>query len=144
VTLSPGLYIVNGPVHFGNGSTVSASGVTIVSSGTLTLDGSVPLTWTAPTSGSTSGGLPGVAYVSTTTGTTTLGGSGSLTITGVMYTPHSFMSISGAATYGATSCLEVVVSTITVSGSGALGGSCSSMGTIGWGSSVKTTVALVQ
>ncbi len=146
VTLSPGLYVVNGNVHFGNGSTVSAAGVTIVSSGTLTLDGSVPLTWSAPTSTSTSGGLPGVAYVSTTTGTTTLGGSGSLTITGVLYTPNSAMSISGAATYGATSCLEVVVSTITVTvtGSGSLGGSCTSMGTIGWGSSTKKTVALVQ
>ena len=144
VTLSPGLYIVNGPVHFGNGSTVSAAGVTIVSSGTLTIDGSVPVTWSSPTSTSTSGGIPGVAYVSTTTGTTTLGGSGSLTITGVLYTPNSAMSIQGAATYGATSCLEVVVNTLSVVGSGNLGGSCSSMGTIGWGSSTTTTVALVQ
>ena len=144
VTLSPGLYIVNGNVNFGAGSTVAASGVTIVSSGTLSISGSVPVTWTAPTTTSTSG-IPGIAYVTTSTGSVSLGGSGSLSITGVVYAPNAPMTISGAASYGTTSCLEVVVNTLTLTGSGAFSSSgCSSLGALSFGSINSSTASLVQ
>jgi hypothetical protein len=144
LTMQPGLYVVNGNISWGNSGVISAAGVTIVSSGTLTVSGSAKVTLSAPGTTPTGSAVSGVAYVSTTTGATSFGGSGTMLLTGVFYTPNSAMTVSGSASYGADDCLELVAKTVTVTGSGTIGGGCSTLGAISFGSTNATTIALVQ
>jgi hypothetical protein len=143
LTMQPGLYIVNGNLSF-SGKSIAGSGVTIVSSGTMSVSGSTAVTLSAPGTTPTGGAVSGVGFVTTSTGTVDLSGSGGLMLTGVIYAPKALINISGSAGYGSTSCLELISNTITISGSASLGGSCTSMGALAYGASNATTVALVQ
>ena len=59
VSLNPGLYIVNGPISFEAQANVSGTGVTIVSSGDVTMDGKAQINLSAG-SDATGGAIPGV------------------------------------------------------------------------------------
>lgn len=144
LTLKPGLYMVNGDVSFSGNAKVSAAGVTIVSSGKLSITGNGNVTWSAPGTTPTGSAVPGIAYVSNSNGAMAIGGNGTLLMTGVVYTPNAAATMAGNASYSGTACLELIVSTLTVNGNGTVGGSCSSMGALGFGSSTAATVALVQ
>jgi hypothetical protein len=144
LTMQAGLYLVNGNISIGNSAIVGGSGVTIVSSGTLSVTSSAAVTLSAPGTSPTGSAISGVAYVSTSTGAMQFGSSGSTLVTGVVYAPNAAMTVSGAASYGSNDCFELLAKTVTLSGSPTLGGNCSSMGALSFSASAATTVALVQ
>jgi hypothetical protein len=133
LTLSPGLYTVNGPVSVSGSATVTGSGVTIVTSGTVTLSGSGVVTLTAPGTSPTSGAVPGFVLIGTGSGAWSYSGSGDGNLTGVLYAPNAGMSFSGSSASSPSSCLEVVVSTASLSGSATLSAACSSFGITNFG-----------
>jgi Flp pilus assembly protein TadG len=127
MTLNPGLYIVNGNISIGNGATVTGAGVTIVTSGTVSFGGGANVTLSAPISGTTSGGIPGVLIAGNSASTDTLSNGMKPTLTGVIYYPNGTMSISGGVSVG-NGCLEVIAGSLSISNGSSFGSSCSSYG----------------
>jgi hypothetical protein len=146
VTINPGLYIINGDVNLGGSATITGNGITIISSGTLSDTGSSSVTISAPRTGSTHGGIPGVLFASRSTSDSSFTGSTSLPFAGLIYYPNGTMAFSGGSTPGSTGCSEVVAGTIKLTGSSNLSVTgCASYGTQSFGSLPSTTsVALVQ
>jgi Flp pilus assembly protein TadG len=145
VTLSPGLYVIKGPIQIGASGTVTGTGVTIVNNGTLGINGAAKVTLTAPTLASaTLGAVPGVLFAnnvnnttsSTMTGLITAGGTA--TLGGVIYFPKSNFGISGGAFSGGgtSNCLEIIANAISITAGATMTNSgCSAMGaaTVGSG-----------
>jgi Flp pilus assembly protein TadG len=127
ITLNPGLYIVNGNISVGQGATVTGVGVTIVTSGTVSFGGGSTVTLSAPLSGTTSGGIPGVLIAGNSTSTDTLSNGMKPTLTGVLYYPNGTMAVSGGVSVG-NGCLEVIAGTLSISNGASFGSSCSSYG----------------
>lgn len=144
LTLNPGLYVVDGTVSVGNSAAMSGSGVTIVASGAITFSGAGTIKLTAPGTSPTGSAVPGVVLAGTSTSTTQFGNSASPKLTGVIYYPNGNLTISGAVSYGSTSCLEFIGKTLTLTGSASFSSSCSSLGAATFGSVSGATTALVQ
>ena len=144
VTLSPGLYIINGPISLSGNTTISGSGVTIISSGSVTAANYVSLTLTAPGTSPTGSAVPGIAMAGTGS-SVSFSGSGNFPFTGVVYFPNASLSASGYSAFGSSSCAELIAGSLTLSGSANFSGSCSSYGAPSYGSLPSTTsVSLVQ
>jgi Flp pilus assembly protein TadG len=146
LSLSPGLYIVNGPISLGAQGSISGSNVTIVTSGTVDVAGGSTLTLSAATTAqATAGAIPGIVFAGTNSGAVTIAGNASSRYTGVVYFPHADLKFSGTSSAGSTGCLQVIASTIVLSGNTQLASSCSQYGTNNYGSlPAARTVALVQ
>jgi hypothetical protein len=127
MTLNPGLYIVNGNINISNGATVTGAGVTIVTSGTVSFGGGATVTLSAPLSGTTSGGIPGVLIAGNSASTDTLSNGMKPTLTGVVYYPNGTMAISGGVSVG-NGCLEMIAGSLSISNGSSFGSSCSSYG----------------
>jgi Flp pilus assembly protein TadG len=123
VTMNPGLYIVNGNVSIGNQATVTGSGVTIVTSGSVSFAGGSSVTLSAPLSGATSGAIPGVLIAGNSTGSDTLSNGMVPTLTGVIYYPNGTISIVGGVHAG-NSCLELLAGSISFSNGSGFAASC--------------------
>ncbi len=141
--LGAGTYTVAGNFALGTGGgggTVTGSGVTIITSGSFTVAaGYSNVTLTAPASGTlqglvVAGNGPGGASFSE-------GASGN-SLSGVFYFPIAPITLSGAGSVGngAGQCLELIGSTITLSGGSALASTCAGLA----GSSSGGLVVLVQ
>ncbi len=128
ITMEPGLYIVNGNISTGQGATVTGTGVTIVTSGTVSFGGGSTVTLSAPVENTTTGGIPGVLIAGNSTGTDTLSNGMEPTLTGVIYYPNGTMSISGGVKVG-NNCLEVIAGSLSISGGSTFGATCSQYGT---------------
>jgi hypothetical protein len=100
--------------------------VTIITSGNVSLSGSGAVTLTAPSSG-----IPGVLLITTTTGTVSFSGGMALTLTGVVYAPNASFSWSGNSQTAST-CLEFIVRSASISGTASLSGNCVSLGALGF------------
>ena len=146
LTLAPGLYVVNGPISIGAGASVTGSGVTIVTSGDVTIDGHAKVTLTAATTANAAGGaIPGVVFAGTSAGSVKVTGTSTSTITGLVYFPNADLRFSGTSNGGTDGCLQVIASTIVVVGTTDLASRCEGFGLIDYGSLPSSkTVALVQ
>jgi hypothetical protein len=141
--LGAGTYTVAGNFSLGaggGGGNVTGSGVSIITSGTFSVAaGYSNVTLTAPASGTMQGlvvagnGLGGASF--------TEGASGNA-LSGVFYFPSAPITLSGAGSVGngASQCLELIGSTITLSGGSALASTCAGLA----GTSSGGQVVLVQ
>lgn len=142
-TLGAGTYTIAGNVALGvggGGGTVTGSAVTVITSGTFSVAaGYSNVTLTAPTSGTlqnlvvASNGAGGASF--------TEGASGNA-LSGAFYFPDAPVTLSGAGSVGngAGQCLELIGSTITLSGGSDLASACTGLG----GSASGGKVVLVQ
>jgi hypothetical protein len=142
-TLGAGAYTVAGNFALGaggGGGNVTGSGVSIITSGAFSVAaGYSSVTLTAPSSGT----LDGLVVVSNGAGGASFseGASGN-SLAGVFYFPSGPITLSGAGSVGngAGQCLELIGSTIALSGGSALASTCSGLA----GSSSGGSVVLVQ
>ncbi len=148
-TLNPGTYIVNGPITFDSQATVQGNGVTIIASGSVTVNGGATLNLAAPTGddgeegeGGASG-IPGVVLASPSTTSATINGGSSSAFQGAIYFPNSNITFTGNSANGANGCTQVIAYSITFKGSATLGSSCNNAGTTPI-NSANSGVALVQ
>jgi Flp pilus assembly protein TadG len=144
VTLQPGIYYVNGNISLGAQASVSGSGVTIVTSGALSMTGGAALTVSAATSGSTSGAIPGVVFEGNSTSASSFGGNSSPSMTGVVYDPNADLTFGGTAQGGTSGCLEVIAKSVTLHGNASMASNCSAYGALSFSSDNTTPVTLVQ
>jgi hypothetical protein len=144
LTLNPGLYIINGPITFSGSTTLTGTGVTIISSGAINAGGGFTANLSAPGTSPTGGGVPGI-LMATTANSVNFSGGFNFPYNGVLYFPNASVSMSGSTTMGSTGCAELIGGTLTFSGSANFGGSCTSYGAPSYGSLPSTsTVSLVQ
>jgi Flp pilus assembly protein TadG len=134
VTLNPGLYVfdqgsftVNGQATVTNstgpsqldGVTLAFTSSTMSNYATATINGGANLNLTAPKSGSTSGGVPGVLFYgdrNMPVGTSfKLNGGSTQNFTGAIYLPKAALSYAGGAS--STGCTQLVADTIKFTGS---------------------------
>jgi Flp pilus assembly protein TadG len=144
VNMSPGLYVINGPISFSGTTVINGSGVTIVSSGSINVGGTFTGNLSAPGTSPTGGAVPGVLMASTGSSVSFSGGF-SFPYTGVLYFPNAAVSLSGSTTLGSSGCAELMGGSLTLSGAATFSGNCSSYGAPSFGSIPATSsVALVQ
>ncbi|MGJ5203212.1 TadE/TadG family type IV pilus assembly protein [Bradyrhizobium sp. HKCCYLR20261] len=115
LTLSPGLYIVKGTMTFNSGWTVTGNGVTFYladQNATLTFNGNVNATLSAPTTGTYANIL---IYEPNGLSTTNLpiNGSSSSSYTGLMYLPSRNVTINSVSTMSSNS-VTMVFNTLTL------------------------------
>ncbi len=147
-TLQPGTYVVNGPVTFDSQATIGGSGVTIVTSGTVTVNGGATVNLSAPSGNGDdeedgSAGLPGILLASPNAASATINGGSSQTLQGAIYFPNTNITFTGNSINGASGCTQVIGYTVTFRGSANLGSSCANAGTTAI-NSVGSGVVLVQ
>ena len=142
-TLGAGTWTITGNVSLGaggGGGTVTGSGVSLITSGTFSVAaGYSNVTLTAPTSGTlqnlvvASNGVGGASFSE--------GASGN-SLSGAFYFPSGPITLSGAGNVGngTGQCLELIGSTITLSGGSALASTCAGLG----GAAAGGSVVLVQ
>ena len=142
----PGLYYVKGNISLSGQSTLAANGVTIVSAGTLDLSGGTVSTFTAPTTDdvTSTGGLPGILFASSSTSSSSFTGNAAVPYTGLIYYPKGQVRFTGNATDGSSGCSEIIADSVTLTGNANLGSNCSQYGTKTFGSALTYSVALVE
>jgi hypothetical protein len=149
VTFNPGIYYVEGGSFTSNGNSatrLSGSGVTFVLTkngaagavATLAISGQATITLTAPATGSTKGIVFFQDRTAPNSGTNTISGNGTVTITGAYYFPKQTVSISGNGV-SASPCTELVANIVIDTGNGVFSNNCSSVGLPG-----STVTQLVQ
>lgn len=154
---APGGYVFNGNMNFSSGNmTFSGTGVTIYTTGTFSGGSSFSMTLTAPSStvepSPTTAGpwqIAGVALAGGGTNSTTfsLSGSSTFNIDGVVYFPNAAFTGSGSDTIGSSSgsCLEMIFSTISLSGATNIASSgCSGLNALAYTSVPATTSTTTQ
>ena len=128
----PGLYTVNGAISVaGNsGTIVSGSGITIVSTGPLSISGNFnndAVTLTAPTVGTVqNGAIPGVLFATSSSQPDTVGGNAPVPFTGLLYMPNAALSFAGTPTSGGQGCAKIIAQSVSVVGNSTLESTCSS------------------
>ncbi len=128
VTLSPGVYVLQGNLKINAGAVISGSGVTIYMAGsnTVSMNGNATVTLSAPTSGTYSGML----FYGDRTGTaaqSTFNGTATSLLTGAIYFPKQQVNYLGNFS-GESGCTQVVADTIQWSGNATINQDCSSLG----------------
>jgi hypothetical protein len=147
VYLGAGTYTVTGAVTIARsgGASLNGNEISIVASGALNVGaGYTEVDMLAPTTitSSTVGEASTILLASNST-TTSVVSSGTSTLTGdvgAIYTPNASFALSGAILTGATSCLQLVASSITISGNSNLGTNCPSLGS----TTASGSVSVVQ
>jgi hypothetical protein len=114
LSLSPGVYIINGDFSMSGSSGISGTGVTFYVTGSLSLAGSGVMNITAPTSGTYDGILYFQARNDTNVAKFT-GGSGS-TVGGVFYAPNAEFDYTGGT--GQQVSADFVVKSFKIKGNG--------------------------
>jgi Flp pilus assembly protein TadG len=145
VTLTPGIYYVNGDISLGAQASVTGSGVTIIASGSLSMNGGASLTISAATTAAAqNGAIPGIVFASKSTSSSSFQGNTDPSLTGVVYYPKGSMDFGGTAQGGSNGCLEVIASSVTLHGTPNLASKCTSYGTLTFASENKAPVVLAQ
>ncbi|MFT8420966.1 MAG: pilus assembly protein TadG-related protein [Gluconacetobacter sp.] len=109
-TLMPGIYYISGDFTVNAGTTLTGTGVTIIASGNVAIDGSASLHLAAPVTGASAGLLFASAgsLFQFTGGTAT-------TLTGAIYAPQASLVIDGDNGMAAD-CLYAVAASVTFKG----------------------------
>ena len=128
VTLSPGVYVVQGDLKINANAAITGAGVTIFMSGssTVSMNGNASVKLSAPTSGAYSG----VLFYGDRTGiaaSSTFNGTADSLLTGAIYFPKQQVSYLGNFS-GNSGCTQVVANTIQWSGSTTINQDCTSLG----------------
>ncbi|WP_189350144.1 MULTISPECIES: pilus assembly protein TadG-related protein [unclassified Mesorhizobium] len=128
VTLSPGVYVLEGNLKINAGAVIQGDGVTIYMAGsnTVSMNGNATVTLSAPTSGTYSG----VLFYGDRTGTTaqsTFNGTADSLLTGAIYFPRQQVNYLGNFS-GVNGCTQVVADTIQWSGNSTINQDCTSLG----------------
>jgi Flp pilus assembly protein TadG len=137
-TFQPGVYYIDGSFTLSGSVTANGTGVTFFMPGgnTVSFTGSSAATFAAPTSGTYSG-IVFFGAGGDSGSNNKFTGSGTSTITGVLYFPKQTVTYTGGSV-GGTNCTQIVADMITVSGSAYFSSSC-----VGDGM-VTNTVQLVE
>jgi hypothetical protein len=139
VTLAPGLYIINGAMTVGGGTSISGTGVTFYfpsPSGSFTLANGATLSLTAPTTGTYEGML--LWEASGNTNQMTFAGGTISTLEGVIYAPSAQLSLTNGVV--TTVYVDLVVNSLSISGNNSFQSYASLPGV----SSPITSVRLVE
>ena len=128
VTLSPGVYVVQGDLKINANAAIIGSGVTIFMSGssTVSMNGNASVKLSAPTSGTYSG----VLFYGDRTGSSassTFNGTADSLLTGAIYFPKQQVNYLGNFS-GNSGCTQIVANTIQWSGSTTVNQDCTSLG----------------
>ena len=142
VTMAPGTYIVNGAISFGSQAQISGTGVTIISSSTVTINGGATVNLTAPLANAAVG-VPGVVMASNSSSGSKINGGSSSAFQGALYFPNSNIEFTGNSANGGNGCAQVVAYTVTFKGSATLGSNCNGAG-VATINSASNGVALVE
>jgi hypothetical protein len=119
LTMQPGVYVINGAFSQTGSGSISGSGVTVYlapPNGSLSLTGSGALNITAPTSG----GYDGILFFEDPSDSNSMKitGSGASDMEGIFYAPAASLSLTGSA--GSTFYADLVVSSLSLTGSGTM------------------------
>ena len=145
VSMAPGLYYVHGNISVGDQGSLSGTGVTIVTSGSLTMLGGANLTLSAATTtDSQQGAIPGILFAGNSLAASSFNGNTSPSMTGVVYYPNGALDFGGTAKGGSSGCLQVIASSVALKGTSGLASNCSSYGTLGFNSDNSVAGTLVQ
>lgn len=128
-TFGSGSYVIKGNFTNNTGGTMTGVDVSFGLGGTFALSGGTSLNLAAPGAAS-SYGIPGLLLATKSTADTSIGGGSSNQYAGLIYAPKSDMSISGGASMSASgsACMMLIVSTLSMTGSGATStGTCSAL-----------------
>lgn len=115
ITLTPGLYIINGGFSFTGSGVVNGTGVTFYlapPNGSASLTGSGQLNISAPTSGTWNGLL--FYEDASDTNSMKISGSSASTIAGIFYAPSAQLTVTGSS--GAQIYADLVVSALSMTG----------------------------
>lgn len=128
VTLSPGVYVVQGDLKINANAAITGSGVTIFMSGSsiVSMNGNASVKLSAPTSGIYSG----VLFYGDRAGnsaSSTFNGTADSLLTGAIYFPKQQVNYLGNFS-GNSGCTQVVANTIQWSGSATINQDCTSLG----------------
>jgi Flp pilus assembly protein TadG len=117
VSLSPGMYFINGGFNLGANSNLSGTGVTFDLLGATSMGGNANLNVSAPT---TSGTYDGILFYqpSTNINPLSLTGTSSATLKGIIYAPSATVSLTGNA--GANIYVDFVVNRLSLIGDASL------------------------
>ncbi|UCI33759.1 TadE/TadG family type IV pilus assembly protein [Mesorhizobium sp. B4-1-4] len=128
VTLSPGVYVVQGNFKINANAIVAGAGVTIFMAGssTVSMNGNATVNLSAPTSGTYSGVLMYGDRMGTG-GQNTFNGTADSLLTGALYFPKQQVNYLGNFS-GNGGCTQVVADTIQWSGNSTINQDCSSLG----------------
>ncbi|MBZ9794811.1 pilus assembly protein TadG-related protein [Mesorhizobium sp. ES1-4] len=128
VTLSPGVYVVQGNLKINANAAITGSGVTIFMAGssTVSMNGNATVNLSAPTSGAYSGVL---MYGDRTGagGQSTFNGTADSLLTGALYFPKQQVNYLGNFS-GKNGCTQVVANLIQWSGNSTIDQDCTSLG----------------
>jgi hypothetical protein len=153
LTLNPGLYTVNGAVNFaGGGLKVNPGGVTIVSTGAVTIANGVSVTGfsAATNSSATNGAIAGVLLATSASGSSAVqfAGGTNFAFTGLIYVPNGTFNVSNGVANNSSGCAEVVAADVTLAGGSTFASNCSSysngLSTIYSEDTTTTLAALLQ
>ena len=145
VSLAPGIYYVHGDISVDAQGSLSGTGVTIVTSGSLKLTGGANLTLSAATTGNSEhGAIPGILFAGNSLAASSFKGNTSPSLTGVIYYPNGALDFGGTAQGGSSGCLEVIASSVALQGTSGLASNCSSYGALGFNSDNSVAGTLVQ
>ena len=128
VTLSSGVYVVNGgSLTVNAGANVSGAGVTIylVNGASVSINGNSHVQLSAPISGAYSGML--ILSDRSNTGSITINGDNTSSITGVIYAPDGQVNYNGNFS-GSGGCTQIVAQTVSWSGSTTFSDDCTGYG----------------
>lgn len=136
LNMAPGTYYVNGDVTLANGGTIACpscngsstvgTGVTIISSGALQLQGGGKMTLIPPQAVS-SPVASGVLFASNTTKSGQVGNGATPPSGGLIYYPNGAFSLVGSVA-GSLGCNEYIVYTMHISGASNFSSACSNYG----------------
>jgi hypothetical protein len=147
--MQPGLYLFSGAVTLTNNTTTNGSGVTIITAGAFQGENTFVFNVTAPTpaQATSNGGVAGIVLAGSSGSGITLSGSVAFNVGGVVYFPNGPFNASGSscdsgASYcsGAVTCLEIIASSIELSGNANFNSNCSSLGATSFTSVGGSTV----
>lgn len=144
LTMQPGLYIVNGDVNLSNSSQMQGTGVTIVSSGSLTVTGSAIVALIPPDTNATTGGIPGFVFASRSNAFSGFGGSSSLPDGGIIYYPNGNITLSGSFVSGESGCTQFLANGIIMSQSAKITTDCTNVAAKNNAQSSMPSIVLIK
>ncbi len=131
VTLASGIYYVNGNISLEGQGKLTGTGVTIIMSGTLSMQGGSIIDLSAAKAvAETGGAIKGIVFAGNSTDSSQFYGNTAPSLTGVVYYPKGALDFGGTAGGGSTGCLEVIAKSITLKGNPSLAAVCKDYGTL--------------
>ena len=147
----PGLYLIHGSLSVtGNsGTAISGAGITIASTGPISIGGnfnSANVALAAPSvTSAQNGAIPGILFASASSQPSTFGGGAAVPFTGLIYTPNAALSFAGTPIGGGSGCAKIIARSVSLVGNSKLASTCSSFQLTSFGGTLNNQlVQLVE